>query len=392
MGCLLYDPERIASLMDEAGLDALIATTAPNVQYLTRFQRGGGALAVLVRSDLAHPDLIVKASSISFCLEDPCEAVRIYVVGRFYRSFTEGVELTEREMFIRRLHDETRQEATGWDLVAERLQAAGLQNGTVGTDGTVDTLASLQKSLPNLRVKSTPGLFSRLRMVKSPEEVRRLAEAARITEHAILTSVQSASLGVTQQSLARVFNLTAITANSFIRQDNVSIDRGSAFGNLNTPGDVVKDGSIIRYDVGVHYRGYASDMARCFAFRTKSEKAQRIQAALVEGEERLLELVRPGITAAEIFQATVEAVRKAGLPQYERTHVGHGIGIAGAGYDLPLLGPADDTVLEPGMVLCVETPYVEVGFGALQVEDMLVVTPDGYRLLTHTSRQLEVVP
>jgi Xaa-Pro aminopeptidase len=217
-------------------------------------------------------------------------------------------------------------------------------------------------------------------------------EAARITEHAVLTSVQSAFLGCTQRQLARVYNLTVATANATTRQDNASIDRGSTFGNVNSPGDVVQDGSLIRYDVGVHYQGYASDYARCYQFRTPSDKARRIQAALVVGLERALELVKPGAIASDIFHAAVKGVRQAGLPDFQRTHCGHGLGIAGAGYEPPLIAAKDNLPLEAGMVLCVETPYTEMGYGGLQVEDMLVVTPDGYRLMTNSERGITVVP
>jgi Xaa-Pro aminopeptidase len=115
-------------------------------------------------------------------------------------------------------------------------------------------------------------------------------------------------------------------------------------------------------------------------------------AALVEGQQRALDGIRPGVAACEVFQLAVDGVRRAGIPSYDRSHVGHGIGIAGAGYDLPSLAPSDETLLEPGMVLCVETPYIEVGYGGLQVEDMIVVTEAGYRPLTHLERQLQVVP
>ncbi|OGR90269.1 MAG: hypothetical protein A2V88_08560 [Elusimicrobia bacterium RBG_16_66_12] len=378
--------------MDEAGLDALIATSAANVQYLTRFRRAGGALAVLPRGDLKRPQLIVKSSSISFSLEDPCDQVGVHVYGNFIRFVAEGVGLTDREARLLELHNASRQDADPWTLAAEILTAAGLHRGGVGVDAVLESVSKLSAALPELKLKSTPDLFRRLRMVKTAEEISRLAEAARITEHAILTSVQSAFLGVTQRGLARVFDHTAIEANSFVRQDNVSIGRSAAFGNLNTPGDVVADGDIIRYDVGVHYEGYASDMARCYAFRTADDRAVRIQAALVEGERALLDAVRPGVTAAQIFDVAVGAVRKAGIEAYDRTHVGHGIGIAGAGYDPPLLAPSDHTPLEPGIVLCVETPYVEIGFAGLQVEDMIVVTEDGYRLMTNSARHLRVVP
>ncbi len=392
MGEILYNPARAATAMDEAGVDALLAITPANVQYLTRFRRVGSGLALLRRADLANPELFVSTSNVSFCLEDPLDGLVIRPFGNFYRAFTQNGDLTEREAFLRAMHEATRNDATSWDLIAESLRDAGLQSGVVGTDGTVDGLAKLQALLPDLQVKSVAELFRWLRMIKSPDEIARLAEAARVTEHAILTSVQSAFLGATQRHLARVFNQTAITANCYIRQDNASIDGGSAFGNLNTPGDVVVDGSIIRYDVGVHYEGYASDIARCYAFRNVRDKVRRYQDALVAGQERLLECIRPGAMPADIFNATVQTVRQAGIPHFERTHVGHGIGIAGAGYEPPLLSPSDETPLQAGMVLCVETPYVEVGFGGLQVEDMLVVTDDGYQLMTHSERRIQVVP
>jgi Xaa-Pro aminopeptidase len=144
--------------------------------------------------------------------------------------------------------------------------------------------------------------------------------------------------------------------------------------------------------VGVHYEGYTSDVARCFVFKRAGDKERRIHDAILAGLEKALELIRPGAAACEIFDATVAEVRRAGIPHFDRHHVGHGIGIAGAGYELPLLGPAEHTPLQPGMILCVETPYVELGFGCLQVEDMLVVTQNGYRLLTHTDHNLQVLP
>jgi Xaa-Pro aminopeptidase len=69
--------------------------------------------------------------------------------------------------------------------------------------------------------------------------------------------------------------------------------------------------------------------------------------------------------------------------------VGHGIGIEV--YDPPLLAPTSDDVLEEGMVVNVETPYYELGFGGVQVEDTVVVTADGYRLLTQCDRGLFVL-
>jgi Xaa-Pro aminopeptidase len=82
-------------------------------------------------------------------------------------------------------------------------------------------------------------------------------------------------------------------------------------------------------------------------------------------------------------------VRKNGLPHYRRNHVGHGIGLDG--YDAPNLTPGSNEVFEEGNVICVETPYYEMGFAGLQVEDMLHVTRDGIESLMSTSSELRIV-
>lgn len=390
MNCLLYQPERVAVAMDKVGLEVLVATSPANVQYFTRFRRGG--VAILRRADLEHPDLIINSSNIDYCLEDLCEAVNFHVFGAFYRADAPQTGLSQREAFIQRLNAQSNLQAAASDLVRETFSAYSLASVSAGTDGTPDSLDGLRKAFPDLQVASVPDLFKRLRMIKSAVEIERMAEAARVTEHAILTSAFSAGLGTTQRQLAQVFSQTAIGSNCSLRSDNVSIGRGSALGNLNSPRDVVEDGSILRYDVGVHYEGYASDVSRCFTFRTMGEKERQYHAALVEGQQSAFELLKPGVAACEIFEAAVATVRQAGIPHYERTHVGHGLGIAGAGYEPPLLAPGDQTLLEPGMVLCVETPYIELGFGGLQVEDMVVITPAGFQPLTHSQRKLRIVP
>src|SRR5688572_1460139 len=148
MAGLFYNPERVAAAMDAQGVEALIATTAPNIQYLTRYRRGG-TVALLRRSDLAHPTLIVGSGSLAYCLEDPSDAVEVRPHGIFYRSFAEGVEWNAGEAFIKKHHEASRPEATSWSVLAEALTEAGLQGATIATDGTVDSLAALARLLPN---------------------------------------------------------------------------------------------------------------------------------------------------------------------------------------------------------------------------------------------------
>jgi Xaa-Pro aminopeptidase len=119
--------------------------------------------------------------------------------------------------------------------------------------------------------------------------------------------------------------------------------------------------------------------------------------ALTKGIEAMLEVIRPGLPVNDLFRLGVETVRSAGIPHYRRHHVGHGIGLDM--YEAPLLvgteGSSDvhangrtDTVLRAGMVINIELPYYELGLGGLQIEETLVVRPEGPKLLTQANREL----
>lgn len=97
------------------------------------------------------------------------------------------------------------------------------------------------------------------------------------------------------------------------------------------------------------------------------------------------------MAAEELFHRAIEVVEQTGGPNpYRRQHCGHGIGLEV--YEAPIVRPDSPTPLEPGMTFCFETPYYELGWGGMMVEDTLVVTDDGVRLLTDRARGLTVIP
>ena len=112
--------------------------------------------------------------------------------------------------------------------------------------------------------------------------------------------------------------------------------------------------------------------------------------ALHKGVGAALDMIRPGVRASDVFARTVEVTRREGIAHYQRSHVGHGIGLDG--YDLPDLSPTSTDVIEEGMVMCVETPYYEIGWSGLQVEDTIVVTKDGIETFMRTDGSLMVRP
>lgn len=371
-------------MLDERAADGVLALTPPNVFYLTGFGQRGEA-AALARRAIHPPLLVVPSGSIDFVIEGVPDRVDIIAYGRFVRAFAEEENWNPNERRIADLHRAAKVDASLISTIASELRGF---RGRLLCDLDADRTAALAAALAGPEVRSDPEAFKWLRMVKGVEETRRLMAAAEVTEAGIRDVADACAVGVTQAALTRAFCTSLVQSGAELRLAHISIGRSGAFGNANVPDDRLTRGAVVKLDVGAIVQGYGSDMSRCFSLGDPSGKAGAYYGALLAGQDTALECLHPGVRACDVFQRAVETVRSSGIPHYERTNVGHGIGIAGDGYDPPLLGPSDETSLEPGMVLCVETPYYEIGFGGLQVEDMVLVTDDGFESLTTSPREM----
>ena len=107
-------------------------------------------------------------------------------------------------------------------------------------------------------------------------------------------------------------------------------------------------------------------------------------------EAAVREILAPGVRGEDVAAAALAAIRANGAPDFATSNVwGHGIGLALN--EAPRLRPGAPDVLEPGMVICFETPYFELGWGGLQLEDTYVITDDGHELMTQAPRGLEII-
>jgi Xaa-Pro aminopeptidase len=189
--------------------------------------------------------------------------------------------------------------------------------------------------------------------------------------------------------MAAAFHATTVREQAFPVLGCVAAGPHTAFANVQPSARKIRRGDIIRFDVGGRYNHYRADIARNAVLGEPSAKLKTYHHAIRAGLLRGIEMVKPGARAADIFEAAVATVRKEGLPHYARNHVGHGIGLDG--YDAPDFSPGSREVLEENMVICLETPYYELGFAGLQVEDMIRVTRDGFESLMSTGSELRVL-
>ena len=154
-------------------------------------------------------------------------------------------------------------------------------------------------------------------------------------------------------------------------------------------------------DGGAVYKGYHCDFVRMGAIGEPTGEQRKMFKASLEANKAAIDIIKPGVTCARIFEAGTNVVRDAGYDRniVDRINLGYSIAGHGVGLDIhepPIPRAGNMTLLEPGMVLAVEIcvtdrlPYGEAN-DFLLVEDMVVVTEDGHEELTQLKKELRVV-
>jgi Xaa-Pro dipeptidase len=156
---------------------------------------------------------------------------------------------------------------------------------------------------------------------------------------------------------------------------------------------IMRAGEPILVDFGVCYHGYQSDQTRMFSIGKMPEKFIDAYEACEEIHDAILDEIRPGADCEAIFLKALRLGEKLGYkdsylgpPGLQCRFIGHGIGLELNEY--PFLAQGHSYPLEAGMTLAVEPKIVFPGEGAAGIEDTVVVTPDGYEILTPVEQKI----
>lgn len=396
---MLVNIPRLQAKLDDEGIDGLVATTFENVLYFTGIESVGlfifphtaQAYAIVTRDAPAEPTYVASVGELDQAIDAFPGLKGTVGYGRFIRETLEGATLTEEERFLRRISVETKGEASPLDALVVALERMGLADKKIGVDEVGLAPGYLEQLNERIGGQAVPAtsLLQWVRMVKSDEEVRRIRRAAEMTEVALAAIKGIIRPGVSEYEIAREFERSVVGQGGKSKITLVRIGRNGISGQV-LPGNTrLEMGDTIWFDLASTRDGYWADIARIYSLGEPSQRAKDFYRAMLVGEDAGIAAARAGMTGAELFDVTVQAVREAGVRHYQRHHVGHGIGAEI--YDPPLLAPGIDIPLEDGMVINIETPYYEFGFGAVHVEDPFVVRSGGNELLTTYSRELHII-
>jgi len=394
---MLANVPRLQELMKRDKLDAVIATTPENVTYLSGFWamsqwvRRGPQAYVLFPNGSEKPCIIANSGILDLVPDQQPWISEIRRYGYFQIDVDKSAKLDEADLLQEQLFG-SKSFKDSVDALIAAIKEKKLERATFGIDElgiTPQCMDQLKSGLPDAKFTRCFSLFERVRSVKTAGEIEILRKAARATERAIDAALAIAAEGVTEREMLREFNACLARHDTTPVVGCIGFGNRSAMINVQPSDRKLQRGDLIRFDVGGRYRHYRSDMSRGATFGEPSAKIAKYYRAVERGVLRGYDIIKPGFKVSDLFKEIVATVQREGIPHFKRSHVGHGIGVDG--YDPPNIAESSIEVLEEDMVICVETPYYELGFAGLQVEDMVRVTKSGAESLMTLPTALRVL-
>jgi Xaa-Pro aminopeptidase len=275
-------------------------------------------------------------------------------------------------------------------LLRERSLASG-RIGLVGEDILPAAFdRQFDRDLPQMRLEPAESLVAGMRRIKSPEEQELLRAAGRCADAGLMSAVEAIQQpGATERTVCAAGIAACMNAGAdFVRYFRVHSGPWSATGSRwpQAMDREIEPGDVVVLDAIGALGGYAFDVNRT---TVKGRPTEDILAALDLADAATSAAVaacRPGSTASDVADAAHAIFEPSEWNTYVSTTMGHGIGLETV--EDPYISRGDQSLLEPGMVVCIEPGiFVPGRFGAV-IEQEVIVQPHGPEIITPTPARL----
>jgi Xaa-Pro aminopeptidase len=351
--------ERLRRILAQESLDGLLVTNVKDIRYLSGFNSKDCLLLVLGQGAVIISD--VRDEAALQVLRGT--GIADVAIGTQHR-LPETVREQCRQRGVRRL-----------GIQADHL--------------TLAAKAALAARMGSEQLTETNGLIGSLRMRKDATELALIERAIAIHEAALTTALPQLRVGMSELEFCAVleYEMRRRGAEGTSFSTMVASGARSHVIHYATSALPIRPG-VLLVDMGALYEGYCSDMTRTFGFGMMPPKIREIFAIVREAQRSAIAAIRPGRTCAAIDAVAREIITRAGYGEQFGHGLGHGIGLDI--HESPRFNQLQtDIVLEPGMVMTVEPGIYLPGVGGVRIEDDIVVTDEGCRVLTRYPRELD---
>ncbi|NNE74333.1 MAG: aminopeptidase P family protein [Acidimicrobiales bacterium] len=355
---------RLRSGFGDAGIDALLVTDPNNIRYLSGFTGSSGWL--FVGADDAATVLLTDGR---YSNQAPAEIAGHQATIDVDPAFRQR---DERLAQLAAAHPRIGLEAASITWADQQRVAAAL--GSSGAEAEAEVVA-------------TSGLVEALREVKDANELAAIERAVACADHALAETMGLLAPGRTEREVAHALDaaMRAHGATGPGYETIVAAGPNAALPHARPTDRALAEGDLVVIDVGALVDGYRSDMTRTFVIGSATPTQERMLDVVTEAQAAGVARVAPGVPTAEVDAACRSVIADAGWGDAFSHGTGHGVGLAI--HEAPAVGERAAATLQPGHVITVEPGVYLPEHGGVRVEDLVLVTDDGHRVLTNSPKQ-----
>jgi Xaa-Pro aminopeptidase len=348
--------ERLVSLLDPEGLDALLISNPINVTYLTGF--GGDSSYLVLARERA---LLISDARYAEQIVEECPGLEAHI----------------------RPHSVLLSNAVADVLAKLALRKVGFESGQV----TVAELESYRELAPAIDWKAGRDRVEKLREVKDPSEVDQIREAIGIAERAF--AVFQAELRPEDSEKDLHDNMEMYLRRAGGRGSSfpsiVAVGERAALPHAPPTSKKIAEAELVLVDWGAKGRFYNCDLTRVLAVRRIAPKLEQVYMVALRAQEKALHAIHPGAKAKDIDAEARAVIEEAGFGQFFGHGLGHGLGLQI--HEAPAIRQSSDAILQTGMVFTIEPGIYLPDWGGVRIEDDVLVTADGCEVLTHVPKE-----
>lgn len=414
----LVNLERAYDVMDQHGLDGLVATMPANIYYLSSHSgimqwmgRHFSTFAFLPREETAPPALILPSVMLYHLDYRPTwiKTIQVYSAPQMdeqgqvqfdedgliranpraaFWPMGEG-ERTDRDELLLALGEAFygKTSATPLSALAKALRDAGVSGRQLGFDDPRILPWLRENGAPDVTGVDALNIFKSIRMVKTENEIDILREAAQRNEAALDYAIDLIEPGQPLEDIE--FNHAKKWAELGGRSKWLIANIRGLNSGLIAAGDFMKLDSVGAY------KGYLGDVGRTVMVGDPPDSLVKRIEANTKCAKLIYESIKPGMKFAEAAAMYTDLMRQEGVePAYGAPH---NVGMEHADEPWPTGAeqPGEnirDLAFEVGTVFTLDMPYSEIGWGTTHVEDMIVVRENGYEALSSMDTSLRIRP
>ena len=280
------------------------------------------------------------------------------------------------------------------EAVANLAKNTVRKTATIGVDASqvpYNVYRRLERALEDYQLESCDEWVKKLRMVKTQGEIDLLTEVAKKTDHAIAGQahhvlVLQASTEMSNTENVRVHAIERLLDE--VGHHAVAQVTGGSSTEKYWPGaptygigydKIPKPYEMMRFELFATVNGYWNKGARMLTMGEPTEEQTAAFNGLIELRKTALKHMKPGNTCSQVYQAMKQAASEKAIQIEPNMVLGAGVGVSD--FESPYISEADETVLEPGMVILLR-PVVKGPKGELMMSnDTVVVTEEGSKVV-----------